>query len=254
MKSVGFASIVLALLLMCGSAYAGDGAGSTYNWTGFYAGINIGGAINDSHYKLSPTGDYLDDPFSAPDNPLRTDSGSFDDTAFTGGAQLGYNYQVCHFVFGLETDFNYNGTDESDSVDRALSSPLVGRFIHTVKQTIDYFGTFRARAGFTPFDRLLVYGTGGLAYGHVSSRSNVLFTAGGDNYVGSKSDIRAGWAAGGGSEYAVTNNWSLRVEYLFVDLGKQSYSYTNQLWPGYDYKTDIENQQHIIRMGINYKF
>jgi|LQYC01.1.fsa_nt_gi Opacity protein and related surface antigens len=250
MKKAGFVSIILALLLMCGSAHAGDGAGSTYNWTGFYAGINIGGAINDSTYKLSPSGLFS----GSPTNSLRTDSGSFDDTAFTGGAQLGYNYQVCHFVFGLETDFNYNGVDESDSVNRALSSPLNGRLLHTVKQTIDYFGTFRARAGFTPFDRLLVYGTGGLAYGHVCSSSNVLFTLGGDNYVGSKSDIRTGWTAGGGSEYAVTNNWTLRIEYLFVDLGKQSYSYTNQYYPGYDYKTDIENQQHVIRLGINYKF
>ncbi|HJX31590.1 MAG TPA: hypothetical protein VJ624_07040, partial [Thermodesulfobacteriota bacterium] len=143
MKNIGFASIMLALLLICGSAHAGDGAGSTYNWTGFYAGINIGGAINDSKYKLSPSGRFLDAPFAST-NSLRTDSGSLNNGAFTSGAQLGYNYQVCNFVFGLETDFNYNGTDESDSVNRALSSPLVGRFIHSVTQTVDYFGTFRA--------------------------------------------------------------------------------------------------------------
>jgi len=253
MKNVGFASIILALLLMCGSAHAGDGAGSTYNWTGFYAGINIGGAINDSKYKLSPTGAFFD-PGYAPYNSLRTDSGNLNNGAFTSGAQLGYNYQICNFVFGLETDFNYNGVDESDSVNRALSSPLLGRLLHTVKQNIDYFGTFRARVGFTPIDRLLVYGTGGLAYGHVSSSSNVLFTPFGDNYVGSKSDIRAGWTAGGGSEYAVTNNWTLRVEYLFVDLGKQSYSKGDANYPEYTYTTNIENREHVIRLGINYKF
>src|SRR4030042_622174 len=137
MKNIGFASIMLALLLMCGSAHAGDGAGSTYNWTGFYAGINVGGAINESKYKLSPPGLFSE----SSTNSLRTDSGSLNNGAFTSGAQLGYNYQVCNFVFGLETDFNYNGTDESDFVDRALSSQLNGRIIHTVKQNIDYFGT-----------------------------------------------------------------------------------------------------------------
>jgi outer membrane immunogenic protein len=173
---------------------------------------------------------------------------------FTGGGQLGYNYQLGSLVLGLEIDANYNGVDESDSVNRALAAPLVGRFIHTVKQKFDFFGTVRPRIGFTPANGLLVYGTGGLAYGRIRSSSNVLFTSAGDNYVGSASTTRAGWTAGGGLEFAFTNNWIARFEYLYLDLGKFSYTYTNQLFPGFNYSTDVKTREHVLRFGINFKF
>jgi outer membrane immunogenic protein len=251
MKSVVFACLVF--LLVGGAALAADVPGAPYNWTGFYAGLNVGVGINDSEYALRPSGLYSQPPY-VQSNALRTDSHGFDDGAFTGGGQAGFNYQVGRFVFGLETDFNYNGVEESISVNRALSSPLVGRFIHTVTQDFDYFGTFRARVGVTPTDRWLIYGTGGLAYGHVSSKSNVLFTLAGDNYIGSSSEMRAGWTAGAGTEYAVAKNWVVRMEYLYLDLGTQSYSYTNQLFPGFDYTTDITTREHVLRAGISFKF
>jgi|WetSurMetagenome_2_1015567.scaffolds.fasta_scaffold331988_1 outer membrane immunogenic protein len=253
MKSVVFVCSVLAILLVCGAVHAADAPGSPYNWTGFYVGLNAGVAINDSGYTLTPSG-LFSQPAFASANPLRTDSGNFDEAAFTGGGQVGYNYQVGRFVFGVETDLNYNGVDESVSVNRALSAPLVGRFIHTVTQEFDYFGTVRGRVGVTPTGRWLIYGTGGLAYGHVSSKSNVLFTSAGDNYIGSSSDMRVGWTAGAGSEYAVAKNWVVRMEYLYVDLGTYSYSYTNQFFPGFNYTTDITTREHVLRAGVSFKF
>jgi outer membrane immunogenic protein len=256
MKNSVFATALMVLALACGSAWAAGPAAATYNWTGFYVGLNTGLAINDSGYTLRPTGDFLTDPVSSPTNGLRTDSGNLNNPAFTVGGQLGYNYQVGCFVYGLETDFNYNSTDESSYVNRALGFPLPGDIIHTVTQQVDYFGTLRARFGYTPADRFLIYGTGGLAYGHVSSSSNVLFTYAGDNYIGSSSGMQAGWTLGAGSEYAFSNNWSVKLEYLYIDLGSKSYTYVPQpsFGASYTYTTSLDTAQHVIRVGVNYKF
>jgi outer membrane immunogenic protein len=250
MKTSLLAILVLATIVLCGTAGAAD-----WDWTGYYAGLNAGAVANNSHYRLSPTGLFLtQNPAITVNNPLRTDSGDFEDPAFTGGGQVGYNRQFDWLVVGFETDFNYNGVDESEKIDRALASPLVGRFIHTVKQEVDFFGTVRGRLGFTPASRWLVYGTGGLAYGRVRSSSDVLFTAGGDRYVRSSSAVRAGWAAGAGAEYAFMGNWSAKLEYLHVDLGRRTYEYGNQLFPGFNYSTDLDTREHIVRIGINFKF
>ncbi len=253
-KSV-FATALLALALACGPAWA-DGPAAAYNWTGFYAGLNTGLAINNSGYTLRPTGEFLTNPPFIPYNGLRTDSGNLSDAAFTIGGQLGYNYQFGRFVFGLETDFNYDGTDNSSYVNRPLAPPLLQNIVHTVNQQVDYFGTLRARFGFTPADRFLVYGTGGLAYGNVSSGSNVLFTSAGDNYTGSSSGLQAGWTLGAGSEYALTKCWSVKLEYLYIDLGTRSYTYAAQPRFGnsFTYTTDLDTTQHIVRVGLNYKF
>jgi outer membrane immunogenic protein len=240
----------LVLILTCGSAAYADVAVGPYNWTGFYAGLNLGWTMNDSSYNLSPTGKFSGDP----DNPLRTDSGDFNGPALTAGGQFGYNYQISRYVLGLETDLNYNGFSETLPASRTLASPLLGDFSHTVTQKIDYFGTVRGRLGFTPCNRLLVYATGGFAYGHVSSNSDLLFSEAGDHYAGSSTTGGTGWAVGGGVEYALNRCWSVRLEYLFIDLGSKSYTYGNQLFPGYTYTTQLDTSEHAVRIGLNYRF
>jgi outer membrane immunogenic protein len=238
-------------MVCCSTLYA-DAAGGSYSWNGFYMGVNTGGVANDSRYTLSPSGNFLVPPF-VQDNGLRTDSSDLDDPAFTIGGQVGYNYQIHRVVIGLETDFNYTTVDENETVDRALVAPLSGRLIHNVKQDIDFLGTVRARVGFAPTDRLLLYGTGGFAYGHIKSSSDILFTLGGDNYPGSKSTMQPGWTVGAGAEYALTDHLTMKLEYLYVDLGKLSYDDISQ-FPGYTYSTDIKTRVHIPRLGLNFKF
>jgi outer membrane immunogenic protein len=237
---------------------AGAGSG-TYDWTGFYAGLNAGGTLNDSKYTLKPTGTFLapaDALHDPANNPLRTDSGGLDSGAFTGGGQIGYNYQLGRFVFGIETDFDYNGPDESQYVNRPLAFPLNGSFIHTATQYIDYFGTLRGRLGFTPADQFMIFGTAGLAYADVSSQSNVLFTSGTDHYLGSSSQVQTGWAAGVGGEYALNKSLTVKVEYLYMNLGSKSYTYGQQIpaFAGYTYTTELDTAQNVIRVGINYRF
>ena len=106
----------------------------------------------------------------------------------------------------------------------------------------------RARAGVSPVDRLLVYGTAGLAYGKVESYLNATTTGGGlplGNIDVSKSNTKVGWTVGAGAEYAVTNNWTIKSEYLYTDLGSKYYDIV-----GAD--SGLTNQ--AVRVGVNYKF
>jgi outer membrane immunogenic protein len=259
MRNSVFATALLMLVLACGPAWAADPATTTYNWTGFYMGLNTGLAINDSGYTLSPTGAFFTDGF----HPLSqiTNSGNLSQGAFIFGGQLGYNYQVGNLVYGLEMDFDYNSTNDSSyasspsiiALGRLGDPPALG-IGHYVNQQLDYFGTLRARLGFTPADRFLIYVTGGLAYGDVSSSGNVSLE--GANFPGSRSGFQAGWTVGAGSEYALTNHWSVKLEYLYIDLGSTSYTCVGQppAPPTFTYLTTIDTAQHIIRVGLNYKF
>jgi outer membrane immunogenic protein len=230
-------------------------------WCGWYVGGNVGAAINDSRDTVEPTGLFLTPPF-IPTNPLRTDSANLNKAAFTGGGQLGFNWQTGQVVWGLETDINYNGVNQTDTVSRALAAPLLGMFNHSVNERFDWFGTFRGRLGWTPAPTWLIYGTGGLAYGHISSSSNVMFTFGGDTYTGSTSTTRAGWAAGAGTEWMFAPRWSAKVEFLYVDLGKFSYAdgcvVTTVCFvpgiPNATYQTDLRIREGVVRVGANYHF
>jgi outer membrane immunogenic protein len=237
---------LLLLVLGCGSAWAADPAVATYNWTGFYAGLNTGAAKNNSGYTI--------DAIALPA------SGGFNNPAFTVGGQAGYNYQAGNFVYGLETDLNYNSTDDSGTgIFGAFVAPPPGGPVggasatYTVNQQIDYFGTLRGRLGFTPADRLLLYVTGGLAYGHVSSSTS--FSTPGVSISSSSSAMQVGWAVGTGGEYALTNNWSVKLEYLYIDLGSMSYPVGSAFAvPASTLTTTINTAQNVIRVGLNYKF
>jgi outer membrane immunogenic protein len=258
MRNSVFAVALLVLVLGCGGAWAADPAAATYNWTGFYAGLNAGVAKNISGYTLGDGKNISG--YTLGDGSEFSTGGSFDNPAFTVGGQAGYNYQVGNFVYGLETDFNYNSTDDSGTgILGGFTAPPggpVGRygFPYTVNQQIDYFGTLRGRLGFTPADRLLLYVTGGLAYGYVSSSTNI-YLDGPDHFTGSSSGMQVGWTIGTGGEYALTNNWSVKLEYLYIDLGSTSYTYAGGIGvPASTLTTKIDTAQNVIRVGLNYKF
>jgi len=197
------ASLVISLFLVTNYAYAAN----EVDWTGFYAGINSGVLINDSHATLEPSGNFTGNPL----NPLRTDSVDFDDAAYIGGVQAGYNHQFSKgVVVGLEADFNYSSLSEKDQSTRALSAPLLGTLSHTIKDELLWFGTVRPRVGWS-WKKLLIYATGGFAYGQVKSESNALFSLDGDNYAGNLSKVCVGWTAGAGLEGRLAKNWSLRM-------------------------------------------
>jgi outer membrane immunogenic protein len=189
-----------------GPAYA------TVNWSGLYVGVNGGGAW-DANKK---DGDALDP------------SGGF------GGGQIGYNWQgVWHpnLVLGIEADFQ--GGDISDSGVGVLSKT---KSLAAAKSELEWFGTVRGRLGYA-FDRALVYGTGGFAYGSVKN------TIG----SGTASDTQTGWVAGGGVEYKLTPAWSIKGEYQFLSLDASGSSLGNLGINGSD-----RSEVHTVRAGINY--
>lgn len=134
-----------------------------------------------------------------------------------------------------------------------------------VSTKLDSLATFRGRAGFV-WDRFYLYGTGGLAVGDVHSDTNVTFATfpvlpvyNGAVHIGSASSWQVGWTVGAGGEYAFSPQWSVKAEYLFVDLG--SFDYSSPLVasiataaPGYAWRTSVHERDNIVRVGVNYKF
>ncbi|MEI9406926.1 outer membrane protein [Mesorhizobium argentiipisi] len=206
--------LATALVLATSTAYAADvlqeaPVAASYDWTGAYIGVNAGGGFGT--FSLDPAG-------GGP--------GGFDlsSSGFLGGIQAGYNWQVGQFVYGVEADI------QAANIKGELSFGGPG-----LETKVDWFGTLRARIGYTPVDRFLVYGTGGLAYGHEK-----VSVPGADF-----SKTRVGWTVGAGAEYAITNNWSFKSEYLYTDLGKATFDTLG---------ADVKVPFHTVRVGLNYKF
>jgi outer membrane immunogenic protein len=176
-----------------------------YNWTGFYVGINGGGGWGHSDFSA---------PFP----------GSANLSGGLVGGTFGYNWQMNQVVLGLETDIDWSNI-------RGSSACGIG-FSCETKNT--WLGTFRGRLGYAA-DRFMPYITGGLAYGGVKHS-----VAG----VGDSSTSKAGWTLGGGVEYAIAGPWTVKAEYLYVDLGHT----------GSVLGSDATFHSHIVRAGLNYRF
>jgi outer membrane immunogenic protein len=241
------------------------------SWTGFYVGGNFGYGWSDPTATFAP-------------NPAPSGGGlvgligagapvSFDMSGAVGGIQLGYNWQVNqHWLVGVETDFDFSGLrgDGSSQNNTSINFP----FSSTANENIDWFGTVRARLGFLPTNNLLVYGTGGYAHGSV--KQNVTYVNNGGNtvadqdgncavgpgacYTGSSSRLANGWAAGGGLEYAFAEHWSVRAEYLYIDLGDNTLteSVPSSNTPGIPASAITAHYTattlQTIRGGLNYRF
>jgi outer membrane immunogenic protein len=184
-----------------------------YSWTGWYVGGNVGyswgSASNDFAFSQ-----------------LFTFNGSEREhlDGVIGGGQAGYNWQAGTYLYGIEADIQGSGEKHTGSFNGVLLDPGIGTgndpFTATETDKIDWFGTVRGRLGLTS-DHWLFYTTGGLAYGHVSS-SGIFQPIGFSNsaFVWNNSATKVGWTIGAGIENVFFGNWSWRVEYLYMDLGK----------------------------------
>jgi outer membrane immunogenic protein len=239
-----------------------------FTWTGFYVGLNAGGIWPSGSRSAS-----LFDPNAGIDGgfinagfPGGLGSQS---AGFIGGGQAGYNWQTGAFVLGVETDFDgttvsksFNNTGAPFAGPGAIAAGLLGDTI-TVngKASLSWLGTTRARLGFvaTPDNRLLIYATGGVAYGGGSANFSAFDAETGSFWTGNPSSTRVGWTVGGGVEYAITNNITIKGEYLYADLGSSSFSSIGNanvatFFPGVVVSGHIDYNASIFRAGINYKF
>jgi outer membrane immunogenic protein len=249
-------------------------------WCGWYIGANAGGIWSDpnvttSASNLSNNGspgaiEAVPVETALANTSLRTRS-----DGFIGGGQIGYNYQFgSSFVAGIEADIQGIGGHSSSSTltssgTTVINGPLMQTATASTK--VDYLGTVRGRVGVLGTPNLLLYGTGGLAYGRVeaSATNSQVFFADPDasgslphTGTGSISQTRAGWTAGVGAEWKFTRNWSLKAEYLYYNLGTASFSYaSNHLLTGSGalfIATGLTSSARfdgsIARAGVNYAF
>jgi outer membrane immunogenic protein len=226
-----------------------------YNWSGFYAGVNAGYGVGSAPTSL--TVNDVEANFFSPDlNPL---PGTLHPSGFTGGGQIGFNYQLGSLVTGLEADLAYARLRKTDSATGEFF--IGGTLTTTVETRLDWFGTVRARLGVLPTSNLLLYATGGLAYGNVQTSTTgsnlpVINCVGRFIYwaSGSTSGISVGWTAGGGIEYAFAPDWTFKTEYLYLDLGNRSVTFPDRDVPGSALTTNTSFTAHIIHAGLNRRF
>jgi outer membrane immunogenic protein len=213
----------LALLGLAGAAQAADlsvaplykappqVAAPVYNWSGFYIGGNAGGAWGASNWNTAGS--------------INNVSGGM------AGGTAGFNFQTGHAVFGLEGDVdwaNVKGTTTSAGCPVGCTT------------TNDWLATARGRAGYA-FDRVLPYVTGGVAVGDIKATA--------PGFAG-QTQTNTGWTAGGGVEFALTNNWTAKAEYLHVDLGNMNCGFNC----GVAASNNVSLREDVVRGGLNFRF
>ncbi len=216
-------------------------------WTGFYLGGNAGGTWSNSN-NINTVSSTLFANFNV---PVGQNGG------FIGGGQIGYNYQFnANWVAGIEADIQgVAGTNDSRNF-ASVVGVLGNTVILTAKEsrTLDYLGTVRGRLGFLITPTLLAYGMGGVAYGGVKGQTSIsdllTFT------TGSFDTTRAGWTAGGGIEWMFPPHWSIKVEYLYYNLGSVTWSDGVLLTPPTlnVVGSSTRFSGNIVRAGLNYHF
>jgi outer membrane immunogenic protein len=267
-------------------------------WTGFYVGLNAGatwtnsnqqtigvGPISSFSGKYRPWGSSYEAGEIAAISTAASASGfnNGNNVGFIGGGQIGYNWQFYNsLVAGVEADIqgiagNHGSRTVFTAVPGSSYSNDVWYGVTSVRGSLDYLGTVRGRLGWLFTPTLLLYGTGGLAYGGVtlntatqvtnsfynSSYANFPGAFGGVNY----SNTQVGWTAGGGLEWMFWPNWSAKVEYLYYDLGSVTQSFALPFT--YDYTTGGKTYNdaalfagqvrarvngNVVRAGLNYHF
>lgn len=248
-------------------------------WTGPFVGIFGGGSFGDD--PGNSTGDKVLVCVTSGCNSRPTDYGWFGGpgatssssktkSSFAGGAQIGYNFQVNqNFLFGGVLDFTWlkrSGSRYAESGIAAFNNGSEQSFYYDrFKQ--NWLGTARLKAGFVA-DNLLIYATGGLAFGHLKSSAGsetYWYTAGPTETLvasgyGSSSSTAVGWTAGAGLEYRMAPNWSLFAEYLYYSLHDR-YNVTVTPTPGqtgatgsHTYRVKADGSGHLVKLGLNYLF
>lgn len=233
----------------------------TYDWSGVYLGASAGGTGSFADVGASTSDGFVGSYFTPPD-PEQISAitdGDFSHWRATGGVFGGFGQQWGNFYLGIEGSANILNFDGSRTAGAVYISNSDGQFSHTVSASADWQATLRARLGFA-HDRWLGYVTGGAAVTKV--KLDASFT---DDFLGAgaaghstNDETRLGFVVGVGGEYALSDNWTARVEYLYADYGKMSTSsvVANPAFPGLtnDMDTSLDLRTHTVSVGLNYRF
>jgi outer membrane immunogenic protein len=199
--------------------------GAAWDWSGFYLGADLGGVAQTTADGRS---NFFQASIGFENNPQSQAPSS---SAVIAGFHAGYNWQMSHLVLGVEGDWqwtkaNYSFCRQTDTQSLACSDSG-GGFV-TINSETRGIGTVRGRFGYA-LDRVLIYGTGGVAFADLHSditadcRVDGCGASGGQNLTSANfSTIKTGWVAGAGAEWMLSPNWIVRSEYLHVDVGTVS--------------------------------
>ncbi|WP_170149624.1 outer membrane protein [Rhodoplanes roseus] len=249
---------VIAAVLSVGAAHAADlparmpvkapvVAAPVFSWTGFYIGAHAGYGWGKNDWSNSY------DPIFG---NLSAVEAKYDVSGGLAGGQIGFNYQVNQFVFGVEADASWANIKGDGNV----SYPQFNGALGCVQQSdnctskIDALGTITGRVG-VAYDRALFYAKGGAAW----ARSK--HTAGSHvdpdpafQYSTEIENTRWGWTLGAGIEYAFAPNWSAKIEYNYLDLGNEEVTFAFNPNLSSTYAATLDQSLHIVKAGINYRF
>lgn len=208
----------------------------TWSWTGFYVGVHFGAAWGTKQQTIT----------TFDTSPVPVTQSSHTVNGWLGGGQVGFNYQVDRWVWGVEAQFSWS------DIDGVGLCNVIG--INTCRTKIDWLGTAALRLGFT-IDHALVYVKGGAAWVHDKYDTDIQGQA---TTFGSASETRWGWMFGTGVEYAVTRAWSAKIEYNYLDFGTKDVQYSNE-GPepaGTAIRGPVPTKEriHLIKFGVNYRF
>jgi outer membrane immunogenic protein len=195
---------------------------AAYDWSGFYIGINGGGATSRFDWNADGFGD----------------EGSHNATGGTVGGQIGYRWQMNSWVFGLEAQGNWADLKGSNT----SLLPVVGFAGNQNQSKVDAFGLFTGQIGYA-WDRALFYVNGGAA---VTDNKYTVFNSG--FLIDSANETRWGAAVGAGFEYAFAPNWSVGFQYDHLFMGNNDVTFAST--QGEHVKEDVD----LFLARVNYKF
>src|SRR5262245_42890924 len=210
---------------------------AVYNWSGFYIGGHVGGLWSDKDWTEVT-------------NPAVTRNlGSNEVSGFLAGGQIGFNWQVGAWVFGIEGQASW--TDASS--DHACRTSVFSGTLVTCSTDINWVGTVAGRIGYA-FNNVLLYAKGGAAFADedftmTPTLAGTVLALSGVSTVGK---TRTGWMVGAGVEWGFTPNWSAKIEYNFMDFGSETFAFADPVFG--PTLVDIDQQVHVVKAGINYRF
>jgi outer membrane immunogenic protein len=235
MRRESVAAAAMAMLTATGHVVAADLPtpslparlpAAVYNWTGFYLGINGGFGTGNSNWSDGPVGT----------------TGSFPISGYLVGGTVGANYQIGANVFGIEGDGDWTNLHGNSGSTRGAIAAVVPPPAGCQTQS-EWLATVRGRVGYA-FDSILFYGTAGAVFGNIQTGLNPPSTF--------DSKTEAGWTVGAGVEVAFAPNWTVKAEYLFVDLPNASCTTVGNC--GGAAGSIVSFNENIVRAGVNFKF
>lgn len=228
----------LALGVLANGAVAADFTEPVVDWNGFYAGVHAGWGWSDLDYSIADGSDFS--------NPPEFEGYSIDADGPLAGVQAGFNWQIDNFVLGVEGDASWSGIDGGFN---AIDTPGDTYFFNADSE-INWLASLRGRVGLT-WDKVLFYGTGGVAFTDVDTKVVSDWPGSVENY----SDLTShtGWVAGAGVEVMFTDNITGRLEYLHYEFGEKDF-FVDSGDVGYDLDGSVDLDVDVVRAGINVLF